>query len=104
MGLIGGSCFDESIFKDQKERKVQTIYGDPSDALIEGTINGVQCVLLARHGRKHTINPSNVNYRANIWALKEAGCTHVLVSTAIGSLKEEVKPGDFIVVDTFIDR
>lgn len=57
-----------------------------------------------RHGRKHTVNPSNVNYRANIWALKAVGCTHVIVSTATGSLKEDIKPGDLVVVDSFIDR
>lgn len=57
-----------------------------------------------RHGRQHNINPSNVNYRANIWALKHIGCTHVIVSTACGSLKEEIKPGEFVLLDSFIDR
>lgn len=72
--------------------------------LIEGKINGVDCVLLARHGRKHSIMPSNVNYRANIWALKDVGCTHVVVSTATGSLQENIKPGDIVILDNFIDR
>lgn len=78
--------------------------GAPSDVLVEGKINGVECVLLARHGRKHSIMPSNVNYRANIWALKNVGCTHVVVSTATGSLQENIKPGDIVIIDNFIDR
>lgn len=72
--------------------------------LIEGKISGIDCVLLARHGRKHSIMPSNINYRANIWALKNIGCTHVLVSTATGSLQEHIKPGDLVILDNFIDR
>lgn len=72
--------------------------------LVEGKINGIDCVLLARHGRKHSIMPSNVNYRANIWALKNVGCTHVIVSTATGSLQEHIRPGDIVIVDNFIDR
>lgn len=63
------------------------------------------CVLsFLRHGRQHTIMPSKVNYQANIWALKEEGCTHVIVTTACGSLKEEIQPGDIIIIDQFIDR
>lgn len=93
-----------TIFKNSVERKVTTIFGDPSDVLIEGEIEGVPCVLLARHGRKHTISPPNVNYRANIWALKEVGCTHVIASTATGSLQEDIKPGNLVIVDNFIDR
>lgn len=81
-----------------------TPFGSPSDVLIEGKIQGVDCVLLARHGRKHSIMPSNVNYRANIWALREMGCTHVIVSTATGSLRENIKPGDLVIPDSFIDR
>lgn len=78
--------------------------GAPSDVLVEGKINGVECVLLARHGRKHSIMPSNINYRANIWALKNVGCTHIIVSTATGSLQENIKPGDIVILDNFIDR
>lgn len=80
------------------------IIGAPSDVLVEGKINGVECVLLARHGRKHSIMPSNINYRANIWALKNVGCTHIIVSTATGSLQENIKPGDIVILDNFIDR
>jgi len=95
IGIIGGSGLDDpDILEHRQERVVETPYGEPSDALIEGEINGVQCVLLARHGRKHDIMPSNVNYRANIWALRDVGCTHLIVSTACGSLREEIKPGN----------
>lgn len=61
-------------------------------------------MFLCRHGRHHTIMPSNVNYRANIWALKEENCSHVLVTTACGSLREEIQPGDLVIIDQFIDR
>lgn len=59
---------------------------------------------ITRHGRQHTIMPSNVNYQANIWALREEGCTHLLVTTACGSLREEIQPGDIVIIDQFIDR
>lgn len=62
------------------------------------------CVLLARHGRNHNVNPTNVNYRANIWAMKQLNCTHLLVSTATGSLREEIRRGDIVIVDSFVDR
>ncbi|XP_014256347.1 S-methyl-5'-thioadenosine phosphorylase-like [Cimex lectularius] len=105
IGFIGGSGLNNpDILKNPIVRYVETPFGSPSDVLIEGKISGVSCVVLARHGRKHTINPSNVNYKANIWALKSVGCTHVIVSTATGSLKEEIRPGDFVIVDSFIDR
>lgn len=79
------------------------VLGAPSDVLVEGKINDVPCVLLARHGRKHSIMPSNINYRANIWALRNVGCTHIIVSTATGSLQEDIKPGDIVILDNFID-
>ncbi|XP_059056217.1 S-methyl-5'-thioadenosine phosphorylase [Achroia grisella] len=105
IGIIGGSGFDDpSLFENQIERELLTPFGKPSDVLIEGEIKGVSCVLLARHGRKHQYQPSDVNYRANIWALKEAGCSHVLATTATGSLIEEYKPGDLVILDDFIDR
>ncbi|XP_054710663.1 S-methyl-5'-thioadenosine phosphorylase-like [Uloborus diversus] len=105
IGIIGGTGLDNpDILADRREIEVKTAYGSPSDVLIEGKIKNVDCVLLARHGRKHTIMPTNVNYRANIFALKEQGCTHVIVTNACGSLKEEIKPGDIIFPDQFIDR
>ncbi|KAL0810901.1 hypothetical protein ABMA28_010200 [Loxostege sticticalis] len=105
IGIIGGSGFDDpTLFENQTESRVTTPFGDLSDVLIQGQIKGVPCVLLARHGRKHQFQPSDVNYRANIWALKAAGCTHVLATTATGSLVEEYAPGDLVVLDDFIDR
>ncbi|XP_046662450.1 S-methyl-5'-thioadenosine phosphorylase-like [Homalodisca vitripennis] len=105
IGIIGGSGLNNpDILEEAKEIFVDTPFGAPSDCLIVGKIKGVDCVLLARHGRKHTINPSNVNYRANVWALKEQGCTHIITSTACGSLQENVPPGDLMLLDSFIDR
>lgn len=95
---------DPNLFEVTSESPQDTPYGQPSDILREGLIGGVPCVLLARHGRKHSIMPTNVNYRANLWALKTRGCTHVLVSTACGSLRENIHPGDFVIPDQFIDR
>ncbi|XP_008314904.1 S-methyl-5'-thioadenosine phosphorylase isoform X1 [Cynoglossus semilaevis] len=105
IGIIGGSGLDDpDILDGRKEVYVDTPYGKPSDALILGKINDVDCVLLSRHGRNHTIMPTDVNYQANIWALKEQGCSHLLVTTACGSLREEIKPGDIVIIDQFIDR
>ncbi|XP_026159487.1 S-methyl-5'-thioadenosine phosphorylase [Mastacembelus armatus] len=105
IGIIGGSGLDDpDILEGRTERYVDTPYGKPSDALILGKIKNVECVLLARHGRQHTIMPSNINYQANIWALKDAGCTHVLATTACGSMREEIQPGDIVIIDQFIDR
>ncbi|XP_068583022.1 S-methyl-5'-thioadenosine phosphorylase [Cebidichthys violaceus] len=105
IGIIGGSGLDDpDILEGRTERYVDTPYGKPSDALILGKIKNVECVLLARHGRQHTIMPSNVNYQANIWALRGEGCTHLLVTTACGSLREEIQPGDIVIIDQFIDR
>lgn len=105
IGIIGGSGLNNpTLFEAISESTQDTPYGAPSDVLREGLISGVPCVLLARHGRRHTIMPTNVNYRANLWALKARGCTHVLVSTACGSLQEEIRPGDFVILDQFIDR
>ncbi|XP_048855724.1 S-methyl-5'-thioadenosine phosphorylase isoform X2 [Brienomyrus brachyistius] len=105
IGIIGGSGLDDpDILEGRTEKYVDTPFGKPSDVLILGKIKNIECVLLARHGRQHTIMPSSVNYRANIWALKEEGCTHLLVTTACGSLREEIQPGDIVLVDQFIDR
>lgn len=104
IGIIGGSGLDNpDIFLDPKDQKVSTIFGEPSSALKRGTIGGVEVVLLARHGREHTIPPTQVNYRANIRALKDAGCTHIVATTAVGSLREEINRGDLVIIDQFID-
>lgn len=105
IGIIGGSGLDDpDILEERKEILVDTKYGKPSDALIQGKINGCEVVLLARHGRKHSIMPSNVNFRANIMALKEQGCSHIIATTACGSLREEIEPGYLVFIDQFIDR
>ena len=104
IGIIGGSGLDDpTLFDIARDTSVETPYGEPSSSLREGYIAGVPVVLLARHGRDHTIPPTQVNYRANIWALKHAGCTHVLASTAVGSLREKIERGDLILPDQFID-
>ena len=104
IGIIGGSGLDNpDILKEAKDKEVKTEYGKPSSPLKHGKINNVDVVLLARHGRNHTITPTFVNYRANIQALKEAGCTHIIATTACGSLKKEIKRGDFVILDQFID-
>jgi len=104
IGIIGGSGLeDPKILVKAKEKEVKTPYGKPSDKLITGKISGKEVVILSRHGKKHTLSPSQVPYRANIWALKSLGCTHILATTACGSLKEEMKPGDFVFIDQFID-
>ena len=104
IGIIGGSGLDNpDILEAPRDEKVSTPYGEPSSALKHGIIDSVQVILLARHGREHTIPPTQVNYRANIWALKEAGCTHIIASTAVGSLREEINRGHLVIIDQFID-
>ncbi|MBW2975481.1 S-methyl-5'-thioadenosine phosphorylase [Candidatus Woesearchaeota archaeon] len=105
IGIIGGSGLENpDILKDPEEIDVDTPYGKPSSALIVGKIEGVDVVMLSRHGRKHSIMPTNVPNQANIHALKEQGCTHIIVSSAAGSLRDDIRPGDFVIVDQFIDR
>jgi 5'-methylthioadenosine phosphorylase len=105
IGIIGGSGLDDpQIIKDSKEIEVDTPYGKPSSALTVGKIENVDVVILARHGKKHTIYPTGVNYQANIDALKQQGCTHIIATTACGSLREEIIPGHFVFIDQFIDR
>ena len=88
IGIIGGSGLNNpDILSDPKDENIETLYGEPSSALKYGSIGGVEVLLLARHGREHTIPPSQVNYRANIAALKAAGCSHIVATTAVGSLR-----------------
>ena len=104
IGIIGGSGLDDPhMMEDPSDEAVSTPYGEPSSPLKHGKIGGIPVVLLARHGREHTIPPAQVNYRANIYALKQAGCTHILATTAVGSLREEIGRGDLVIVDQFID-
>ena len=104
IGIIGGSGLDNpEILKDSTDSNVTTQWGEPSSPLKQGIIAGRDVVIIARHGRQHTIPPTQVNYRANIQALKDAGCTHILATTAVGSLREEIGRGHFVVLDQFID-
>jgi len=105
IGIIGGSGMeDPELITNFTSKEVSTPYGNPSSDLIIGEIENVPVVILSRHGTKHSINPSNINYRANIWSLKEEGCNYILAVTACGSLREEIEPGHFIFPDQFIDR
>ena len=104
VGIIGGSGLDNpDILEQPRDQTVSTTWGAPSAPLRLGQIGGVEVALLARHGREHTQPPSQVNYRANIQALKDAGCSHILATTAVGSLREEIQRGDLVIIDQFID-
>src|SRR3989344_9658124 len=105
VGIIGGTGLEKTgLLQNPKEIKVTTPHGDPSDTLLLGKIGNIEVVLLSRHGKHHHVNPSNVNYKANIWALKEQGVHNVFAPTACGSLKENIRPGDLVFPDQFIDR
>ena len=105
LGVVGGSgLYEIEGLKNQRWVKIDTPWGDPSDELLMGELDGVKLVFLPRHGRGHRIPPSDLNFRANIDALKRAGCTDVLCLSAVGSLREALNPGTFVVVDQFIDR
>lgn len=104
VGIIGGSGLDDPrLIKNVRQKNVKTPYGYPSSPLKIGKIDGTDTVILARHGKDHSIYPTGVNFRANIHALKKEGCTHILATTAVGSLRERIRPGDFVFVDQFID-
>lgn len=105
IGIIGGSgLYDMDGLSDVSEVRVETPFGDPSEAIVLGTLEGRKVAFLARHGKGHRILPSELNFRANIYALKKLGVTSILSVSAVGSLKEEHKPTDFLVPDQFIDR
>ena len=104
VGIIGGSGLDNpNLLENYQEKEIETKYGNPSSKIICGKLNGMDVCILARHGRKHTIPPTQVNFRANIQALKDRGCTHILATTACGSLRQEIGRGDFVILDQFID-
>lgn len=104
IGIIGGSGLDNpELFQNPKDIQVNTSWGEPSSPLKIGEIADINVVLLARHGRNHTIPPTQVNYRANIQALKDIGCTHILATTAVGSLREDIARGHLVILDQFID-
>jgi 5'-methylthioadenosine phosphorylase len=105
IGVIGGSgLYNMEGLTDVREVTVETPFGPPSDALVVGRLGDVEMVFLPRHGRGHMLTPSEVPYRANIWALKSLGVGWVLSVSAVGSLREEIVPGHLVVVDQFIDR
>jgi 5'-methylthioadenosine phosphorylase len=105
IGVIGGSgLYDIEGLEGRAWRRVASPWGEPSDELLFGTLDGVACVFLPRHGRGHKLSPTHLNYRANIDVLKRAGVTHVVSMSAVGSLQANLPPGHFVVVDQFIDR
>ena len=105
LGIIGGTgLYDIDGLQDRRSARVPTPWGEPSDELMSGRIGGVELVFLPRHGRGHRLTPTHINARANIDALKRAGCTDLLSISAVGSLKPELPPGTFVAVDQFIDR
>jgi 5'-methylthioadenosine phosphorylase len=104
-GIIGGSgVYDPGMLEGIEKIKVHTPYGATSDLITSGKLKEREVFFIPRHGPNHVINPSNVNYRANIYALKKLGVTHILAPSAVGSLNEGMKPGDFVFTDQFIDR
>ena len=105
IGIIGGSgLYDIEGLEDQRWQRVSSPWGEASDQLLFGTLDGVSVVFLPRHGRGHKLSPTDLNYRANIDVMKRAGVTDILSLSAVGSLKGELPPGHFVIVDQFIDR
>jgi 5'-methylthioadenosine phosphorylase len=105
IGVIGGSgIYDIEGIADVKEVRVKTPFGDPSDAIKVGRLDGVEVAFLPRHGARHAINPSEINYQANIFAMKTLGVERLISMSACGSLKKELKPLDFVLPDQFVDR
>ena len=103
IGVFGGSGF-YSLLDDVREVKVDTPYGPPSDSFFRASVAGREVAFLPRHGRRHTIPPHRINYRANVWAMRSLGVKAVISPCAAGSLQLHVKPGDFVVCDQFVDR
>jgi 5'-methylthioadenosine phosphorylase len=104
IGLIGGSGLEKlNLFRNPEEISIKTPFGAPSSTFLKGEINNSTVFILSRHGRGHTITPTHVNNRANIHALKELGCNHVIATTACGSLREEIERGHIVIPDQFID-
>jgi 5'-methylthioadenosine phosphorylase len=105
IGIIGGSgLYAMQGLTDSKEIRIRTPFGDPSEAVVTGLLEGKRVAFLARHGRGHRILPTEINFRANIYALKLLGVDRVISVSAVGSLKEELAPGEFLVADQFVDR
>jgi 5'-methylthioadenosine phosphorylase len=104
IGIFGGTgIYDSGILKEVKEITIDTPYGSTSDSITVGMFGGIKIAFMPRHGKKHTIPPHLINYRANIWAFKQMGITRIIAPSAVGSLKEEHAPGDFVLPTQFID-
>ncbi len=105
IGIIGGSgLYKMEALKDVEEVQIDTPFGKPSDALIMGTLDGTRVAFLARHGRNHHLLPTELPFRANIYAMKSLGVQYLISASAVGSLREEAKPLDMVIPDQFIDR
>src|SRR5246127_404383 len=105
IGIIGGSgLYSMAGLRDTREIRVKTPFGEPSDAIVLGTLEGKRRAFLARHGRGHRILPSEINFRANICAMKQPGVERIISVSAVGSLQEDLRPGEFLVPDQFVDR
>src|ERR1700730_11016055 len=105
IGIIGGSGrYSMAVLTSPREITVKTPFGEPSEAIVLGTLEGKRVAFLARHGRGHRILPSEINYRANIYAMKLLGVERIISVSAVGSLQEDLRPGEFLVPDQFVDR
>jgi len=105
IGIIGGSgLYSMSGLSDVREVRVKTPFGDPSDVIVVGTVEGKRVAFLARHGIGHRILPSEINFRANICAMKLLGVERIISASAVGSLQEDLRPGEFLIADQFVDR
>jgi 5'-methylthioadenosine phosphorylase len=105
IGVIGGSgIYAIGGLRDKREIRVKTPFGEPSDAIVLGTLEGKRVAFLARHGRGHRILPSEINFRANVYAMKLLGVERIISVSAVGSLQEDLRPGEFVVPDQFVDR
>ena len=104
IGIFGGTgIYDSEMLQNSKEITIETPYGKTSDTITIGELDGKKVAFMPRHGKKHSIPPHMINYCANIWAFKELGITRIISPSAVGSLKEEIKPGDFVLPAQFID-
>jgi 5'-methylthioadenosine phosphorylase len=105
IGVIGGSgLYEIRGLTDVREVELSTPFGAPSDVFVTGVLSGVRMVFLPRHGRGHRISPSEINFRANIWGLKKLGVSRIISVSAVGSMREDIEPGDFVVINQFFDR
>ena len=105
IGVIGGSgLYSMTGVTGARELRVKTPFGDPSDSIVVGSLEGKRVAFLARHGRGHRLMPTELNFRANIYAMKLLGVERIISVSAVGSLQENMRPGEFLVVDQFFDR